>query len=869
MNLEKLRFKNINSFVGEFEIDFEKFKNELFLISGPTGSGKTTIIDAILAALYDKTPRLNYSKNLLNEDSNEAKIYLSFFVGDDKYEINWSVKRKKDGEINNVKRTLYKNEKLIADKKSEIQKEILKAIKLDFSEFTKAIVLAQGEFDAFLSAGDKEKADVLERILNVKEYELISKRIYQKTQEVKNKIEELAKKIEDIGEINEIESKEKELKSFQDSSIKLYEKQKEIENLIQRQKQKEKLKNDIQKLESEIREIDEKNDLIYKQLKTLEFEKKEKEFLEYKKRFNDELKRLDGVVEMVVMYESLQEKLNELKNKQKTLKKREEELNKLLKDKEKELKENEEKIKSIQIIQDERLENFDEIVEVYGELRSLRKSYATKKEEKNKIYKLLEDLKKKLEAKLTEKKSLESKLEYLKAKVLVLEYEEARKELKDNEECPLCGSKIHPYVKNPPNIKEETKIEYENTKNALLKVEESIKTLENEKLKLEAVFKKIEDELNEIVKEGEEISGKFKKYNITEDEIEKLKQIKEQNEKNQKILQELKDNLTKIASNISNIKLELTLINKEKEKLQTEIKNTSSEIEKITKTPGFDIQAKEKKEKLQSEFMDKEKEFELINKKYVSLNNELSSLKRVLETLHRKRIDLSNEYNKIEEVKIDEDIDELKAKIKETNIKIGQITKELEHLKAKEKEKNILLKTLDSYQKEFKTLEIMNKAIGSANGDKFKRIAINYLMSTLLDIANYHLERITNGRYLFEKSEDVERLNLYIIDRFYENKKRDVATLSGGEKFLASLSLSFGLSDMVRDKVDIEVMFLDEGFGTLDNESLYNALNILKEASLGKSVGIISHVDSLKEEITKQIKVKKLPNGRSRVEISV
>ena len=108
---------------------------------------------------------------------------------------------------------------------------------------------------------------------------------------------------------------------------------------------------------------------------------------------------------------------------------------------------------------------------------------------------------------------------------------------------------------------------------------------------------------------------------------------------------------------------------------------------------------------------------------------------------------------------------------------------------------------------------------------------------------------------MFVVDNDVLEIKLNIIDRFYNNTQRDISTLSGGEKFLASLALSFGLSDSIIGKVNMETMFLDEGFGTLDEESLKKAITMLKKASLGKSVGIISHVKSLKEEIPKQIQV--------------
>ncbi|NPA87287.1 MAG: SMC family ATPase [Epsilonproteobacteria bacterium] len=867
MNLEKLKIKNINSFMGEFEIDFAKFKNDLFLISGPTGGGKTTIIDSILAALYDKTPRLAYSKFLLNEDSDEGRIELDFWIGNDKYEIKWSVKRKKSGEINNVKRTLYKNGKLISDKKSEIQSEIVKALKLDFPEFTKAIVLAQGEFDAFLSAGDKEKTQVLEKILNVKEYELISKRIYQKTAELKSQISDLGEKLEDLGEVGELEKKENELKVKIKKVKSLNKELEEVEKLLKKKNDKDSLNESIKKTVKELETLVKKQKDLKEELKSFDFEGKEKEFFDFKKEYQTKTSELEKIIEQVINYESLQNVLADIEKDRKKTSKFIENLKRSLKEKKNALAELEKKISKIKIVEDKRLKNFDEIWESYARLKAQREEFLKKRNEKTGVSKELKELQDELKNLIAEKEEKEEKLNYLKAKVLVLEYEEERKNLKEGEPCPLCGSRHHPYLTNPPKIKEEVKNEYIKTKKELEEIEKKVTKTQNEIEIKGGILKRIDSELEGILKQGHEISNEFKKYGIEEGEIESLKKIKDQNEKNQKKLNDLLLKKTQLLSEIENLQQNIRSKEEELSALTEKIKQTESEIENIAQTPGFDKEARAKKKNLVNLYEKKEKAFNEAKDKFNKIGSEIKANESLIKKLQADIEKLQKEYDAIEDVEIKTDKSELKKQIDDLNVLIGSLQKEVENLKEKNEQKNTLKKKIEELSEKYKIYEELNKAIGSATGDKFKRIAINYLMNTLLEIANYHLQKITNGRYLFEKSEDVEKLSLFVIDRFYENKKRDVATLSGGEKFLASLSLSFALSDMVRDRVEMEVMFLDEGFGTLDNDSLYNALNVLKEASRGKSVGIISHVDSLKEEITKQIRVKKLPNGRSKIEI--
>ncbi|WP_457563892.1 AAA family ATPase [Caminibacter pacificus] len=866
MNLEKLRIKNINSFEGEFEIDFEKFKNELFLISGPTGAGKSTIIDAILAALYDKTPRLSASKYLLNEDAKEGIIELCFSVQDDRYRINWSVKRNKKGEIGNVKRVLYKNDELLADKRADILKELLKIIKLDFNEFTKSIVLAQGEFDAFLSAGDSEKAKVLERILNVKEFELISIKVYEKAKSLAEEIALIRRDIENIGEIGDLKDKEKEFKSVQKLAEKLSLELKEIEEKLEKKKKKESLLKENEEVLEKLKKIRTDMENHQKELEDLDFSKKERDFLLQKEKILKDVESLDIAVTLLVELQNKNSLLNSKKAELEILQKELEELEKIEENLKNELEKKEIENNSIEIVDDERLKNFENLQEIYLKLLNLREEYKKKLTLKKKYENEIEE-KKELERKIqNEIKDLEEKEAYLKAKILVLEYEEKRRDLKENEPCPLCGSTIHPYVKNPPKISEEIKNEYQKVK---MELETKQKELEKVKKEIYLIDDRIKNlGLNEILSEGKRLREEFEKFGIKEEEFDKLKAIKEKNDKNRELKTKLQIEITKLKANLESVVKEKAQKNKKIEDIKKEMQVIQKEMEKIKNDKNFDFSAKEKKEKLKKELSELEREFEKTKEKHNFLSSEIKKLKALKEEYENRIEKNKKEISSIEDVDIDESVKLRKSEeLNEINKKIGLLSAEISELERKQAQKEAFEKELKEKSEKYKVIEKLNGAIGSAKGDKFKKIAINFLLESLLSVANMHLERITNGRYLFEKSDDLQKLSLYIVDRFYENKKREVSTLSGGEKFLASLALSFGLSDMVRDKVDIEVMFLDEGFGTLDNESLYRALNILKEASRGKSVGIISHVDSLKEEITKQIKVIKKPNGRSEIVI--
>ena len=150
----------------------------------------------------------------------------------------------------------------------------------------------------------------------------------------------------------------------------------------------------------------------------------------------------------------------------------------------------------------------------------------------------------------------------------------------------------------------------------------------------------------------------------------------------------------------------------------------------------------------------------------------------------------------------------------------------------------------------------LDSLIGSAKGDKFRKFAQGLTLDHLLHLANTHLARL-HGRYLLRRKTTGE-LELDIVDSWQGEVARDTRTLSGGESFLVSLALALALSDLVSHKTSIDSLFLDEGFGTLDADTLEIALNALDTLNAsGKMIGIISHVEGMKERIPAQIRVEK------------
>ncbi|MFC6999108.1 AAA family ATPase [Rufibacter roseus] len=154
--------------------------------------------------------------------------------------------------------------------------------------------------------------------------------------------------------------------------------------------------------------------------------------------------------------------------------------------------------------------------------------------------------------------------------------------------------------------------------------------------------------------------------------------------------------------------------------------------------------------------------------------------------------------------------------------------------------------------------------IGSADGKKFSKYAQSLTLARLVELGNRHLHRL-NDRYRILKSNENE-LDLQILDTYQGDAVRSVNSLSGGESFLVSLALALGLSDLASHKAQIHSLFIDEGFGTLDADTLDIAMDALESLQAsGKMIGIISHVEALKERISTQIVVEKLAGGRSSI----
>jgi exonuclease SbcC len=208
-------------------------------------------------------------------------------------------------------------------------------------------------------------------------------------------------------------------------------------------------------------------------------------------------------------------------------------------------------------------------------------------------------------------------------------------------------------------------------------------------------------------------------------------------------------------------------------------------------------------------------------------------------------------------VKLDETLVELSDQLKQTQLLLGQKTEHLANNNKLKLQQQTLQNTIVEQQKTVDDLAHLNGLIGSRDGGKFRSFAQGLTLAHLVYLANQQLIKL-HGRYQLQRQEK-DTLALEVIDTWQADTVRDTKTLSGGESFLVSLALALALSDLVSAKTSIDSLFLDEGFGTLDNDTLEMALDALDNLNAsGKTIGVISHIETLKQRIGVQIEVKKV-----------
>lgn len=214
---------------------------------------------------------------------------------------------------------------------------------------------------------------------------------------------------------------------------------------------------------------------------------------------------------------------------------------------------------------------------------------------------------------------------------------------------------------------------------------------------------------------------------------------------------------------------------------------------------------------------------------------------------------------------IEAELKSLEETLEDLNVQIGEIGNKLENDNQQRRKLQSLVDEINKLQNESERWQKLNNLIGDSTGKKFSEIAQQFTLSQLILLANNHLEKFSN-RYQLDKTGEAKN-NLFVYDKYQGFSVRSVQTLSGGETFLVSLSLALALSDLASQKTKIESLFIDEGFGSLDEDMLDNALVNLEKLHVdsARTIGLISHVADIKERINTKIILEKDNSGFSKI----
>lgn len=399
--------------------------------------------------------------------------------------------------------------------------------------------------------------------------------------------------------------------------------------------------------------------------------------------------------------------------------------------------------------------------------------------------------------------------------------------------------------------------------------------LENNSVRLESENKSFENtttQLNEKRDSQKTIQTTFNDYTAQRQQLLGNKQVEEVEAYYSKLKLQNTRQYELLRTEKENIEKEKSITEGSLNQLKKDRDTNSIEIEKLNAEIQLWLQSKNNRisPDLLKDLMSKSHEWISQEKNYL---NDLKNQELVCKTTFAERTEQLNKHKlsdkKLQEGETKESLSylltELSDKTELINQRLNEINANLlthqrgkEQIEAFENELNEKTELYNNWAK-------LNELLGSASGNKFKTIAQGYTLDVLLSYANKHLEELTR-RYKLEKVPGT--LALQVIDNDMLGEVRTVHSLSGGESFLISLALALGLSSLSSNRMKIESLFIDEGFGALDIETLSIAMDALDNLhTQGRKIGVISHVEEMKERITTQIQVIKSSNGRSHIQV--
>jgi exonuclease SbcC len=531
------------------------------------------------------------------------------------------------------------------------------------------------------------------------------------------------------------------------------------------------------------------------------------------------------------------------------------------------------------------------------------------------VEKELDELNKKIEKENT---TLETLKQAVNANNAVMAMEIQRQLLVEGSACPCCGSLHHPFTKDLPQLNNAIEKEYNIYQTAVNNLKEDFKTKTREQDRLEIHIQNIEKNIHQFSQAAEEtktkLVNKLDKLGLPEStekqaidiavlEAEKNKSLIGMHREWQFVEPRIvafiddlrnylaltenfnakkseRDSLYKGAS-IGTMRNELsnswikttTTIQSQKDALKAadtniirlhhEISTVNADLTVSIAQSGFEDVDAFKNAMMNAATVQQIRKSiaEFNEKKSVHAGKKDQTSNNLMAEIEKDDTTVSLEILKEEITN--------KKEIQHKNIlRQGEIKKAIDVDTENKSRHSIIIQEIEQKKKEESLYSILNYYIGDATGNTFNNIVQRITMKHLFALANLRLETLMD-RYQLELGKEADEDSIWVIDTYMGDEWRTIDSVSGGERFVISLALALALSDMASQNVRIDSMFIDEGFGSLSPDDLYNAINMLERMQVegDKLVGIISHVESLKERIGTQIVVEKLQNGESTISL--
>ena len=876
----KLKMKAFGPYVKPTEIDFETGLqgSNFFLIHGATGSGKTTILDAICYAIYGKCSGANRTGEMMRsekaEKTEKTEVDFTFKLNGKVYRVIRSPKywrKSLRGESYVEEKaavTIYEDDKqVVLDKNEDYFKKLLQ---FDVNQFRQVVLLPQGEFRKFLMSNSGDRGEILNVIFNADLYKAVEVALKEKARDAELNLNDL-----EIRRKNLLE----EAKSLTDTDIASFD-ENAVDALI------EKFAADLNTFAAEIARLKSQAEtaaanlsdgkILYADFEKLD--KSAKTLQEAKISLTDAEKNFDAV----------QRRYEQCKADEPRLRKLDAEITELskvqgavtdLQAAQKNLEDAETAevtaskqlvhLKKTKVSYEKRLEVLKTDVAKYeGADVKFSKAETKLNDAQNKQAHLDELARLKRELKAAESRlntaqknfdSAKLKLDRLIALQKLCTAAKLAETLKDGEPCPVCGSTVHPHLA----VSEEVIPDDE-------EIERAENVLERRRMEKDAAIKATAKITGNITA----TESALKKYidTLSVDAAQKLvdesKAAAKKLDDSRKHLKKGEEMTQNLYSEIENVTADVNEKSKTAENLRGIVKEKESQIpaEYLTDSEKIlaDLQRRQReKNELQDAISSAEKNFQ-------QSISQKSRLEGALKTAEK---NYSDDAEKVKD-KEKPDIDALKKLADAAReifvnktVTANKIQDDVKHLQR-------ISKKLKDSSKEMKSAEdifnMWKKLSETANGRlSFQRYYLNSMFQYVIREANTRLEKMSGGRYQFRNKEQTHRGRLAGLDLeiFDANSAtcRDVATLSGGESFLASLSLALGLSAVVKNTaggIKLDTIFIDEGFGSLDSETLDYAINTLVDLQGdGRLVGIISHVEELKQRVPNRLEITKKKSG--------